>query len=205
MTVGIDLNEVIRDFLRQFANCYVKGIDPNFDIEYEKMDDFNLMNVFPFINEDDENDRLLYHAFRYEDYAFEIHSRADLMERNLIGVLNTWINGDLCNFDEDKNPDVVIVSPLEGSLSLPSTLGFLSRVGLKAREFYFPVDSMTIWDRCDILITANPKLIENCPEGKTVLKINAPYNTKVKAEHSYDSIKEIMYDPEQLVKKLIEK
>ena len=46
---------------------------------------------------------------------------------------------------------------------------------------------MTIWDKCDILITANPNLIQNKPENKTVIKIKAPYNKNVKGDFEYDN------------------
>lgn len=194
MTLAIDLNEVVRDFLRAFIRCYNKGVDEKFKIDYDDINTLDLWKIFPFYNEDGENDKLLYDRFLYEDYAFELYSRADLMVRNLISTMNIWINGDLRNFDESLNPNVIIFSPFEANLSIPSTLGFLARVGLKAREFYFPMDSATIWEKADVVITANPKLIKSCPEGKMVLKINAPYNKDVEAEHSYDEIQEIIYN-----------
>ena len=37
--IAIDINEVLRDFARQFANIYKKYIDSSFDISYEDIDD----------------------------------------------------------------------------------------------------------------------------------------------------------------------
>ena len=45
--IAIDINDVLRDYTRQFANIYKKFIDNSFDIEYEKIDDFNFLNIFP--------------------------------------------------------------------------------------------------------------------------------------------------------------
>ena len=42
MTIAIDINEVIRDYLRAFAKQYSKVVDPYFDIEYENAQDKEL-------------------------------------------------------------------------------------------------------------------------------------------------------------------
>ena len=51
---------------------------------------------------------------------------------------------------------------------------------------------MDIWDRCDVLITANPELIDNKPEGKKVIKIRTEYNTENKADYDYRDISQFM-------------
>jgi hypothetical protein len=63
---------------------------------------------------------------------------------------------------------------------------------------------MTIYDRCDILITANPNLIKNCPEGKTVVKINTPYNADVECRYSFDSLLGAIKDENETIIKIIE-
>ena len=40
MTIAIDINDVIRDFTRQFIKYYQKVIDPSFEIEYDDLNDF---------------------------------------------------------------------------------------------------------------------------------------------------------------------
>ncbi|MDE5888916.1 MAG: hypothetical protein K2H20_02735, partial [Bacilli bacterium] len=146
----------------------------------------------------------LYHRFKYEDYSYELFARADVMERTLPSDFNLWTQNTLRDFDEDKNPDILIVSPFEMNLSIQSTLSFLSRIGMRVRNYYFPIDSHTIWDKCDILITANPNLIENKPENKICFKINAPYNTEVEGDYTYDTLTEIIKDEKKTLIKLIE-
>lgn len=204
LTIAIDINDVIRDYTRQFQKYYNKGVDPSFDIEYDDIKDFDLSNVFPFKNEYDEIDNRLYYKFKYEDYAYELFGRADVMERNLPSEMNLWVQNTMRNFDEGKNPQIMLVSPFEMNLSIQSTLSFLSRIGTRIREIYFPIDSQTIWDRCDILITANPNLIKSVPEGKTVIKINAPYNQDVKSELTFDSLSDVINDEKKTLIKIIE-
>lgn len=204
MTIAIDINDVIRDFTRQFIKYYQKVIDPSFEIEYDDVDDFEFMNVFPFLDKNGEYDIAEYYKFKYEDCAFELYARTDVMERTLPTDFNLWTQNTLKNFTEDKIPNVILVSPFEMNLSIQSTLAFLSRIGVRVREYYFPTDSQTIWDRCDILITANPKLIENKPEGKIAVKINAPYNKEVNADYVFDGLCEVMNDENKTILNLIE-
>ena len=185
MTIAIDINEVIRDYLRAFAKQYTKVVDPYFDIEYDDINDFNLLNIFPFVDEDGNQNPAAFNSFRFEDCAFEIYSRADLMERDLPAHLNLWINGTMRNFDAEKNPHIILFSPFEMNLSIPSTLGFLARVGMRFRDIEFPIDSTKMWDKADIMITANPNLLALTPEGKYSFKINAPYNKEAKGTFEF--------------------
>ena len=207
MTIAIDINDVIRDFTRQFIKYYQKVIDPSFEIEYDDVNDFEFTNIFPFLDENGNVDINQYYRFKYEDCALEIFGRAEVMERKLPSDFNLWTQNTLKNFEADNIPEVIIVSPFEMNLSIQSTLSFLSRIGVRVREYYFPLDSQTIWDKCDVLITANPNLIKNKPEGKTVFKINAPYNKEAEAltEYTFDSLYDIIHDEKKTLINLIEK
>lgn len=206
MVIAIDINDVIRDYTRQFIKYYQKVVDPSFEIEYDDVTDYDFTNIFPFIDNNGETDTGLYDQFKYEDCAFELFGRANVMERRLPSEFNLWTQNTLKNFDEEKIPTVMIVSPFEMGLSIQSTLAFLSRIGMRVREYYFPIDSNTIWDKCDVLITANPNLIANKPEGKHVFKINTPYNknTETLTEFTFDSLCDIIHDENNTLINLIE-
>lgn len=204
MTIAIDINEVIRDYLRAFKKQYNKVVNPYFDVEYDDINDFDLMNIFPFVDEEGYPNPKAFNAFRFEDCAFEIYSRADLMERDIPAQLNMWINGTLRNFDEGKNPHVLLFSPFEMDLSIPSTLGFLARIGMRFRDIEFPIDSTKIWDKADVVITANPNLINLTPEGKYSFKINAPYNKGANGTFEFESIIDIIKDENKTIEKIID-
>ena len=193
MKIAIDINDVLRDFTRQFMNYYIRGIDETFEISYEDITSFDLSEIFPF------KDVYAYKLFRYVDYAFELYGRAEPMDRMLPYKFNDWTQKTLMNLDKEKVPEIMLVSPFETGKSIQSTHSFLSKISSSVREVYFPLDSATIWDRCDILITANPNLIENVPEGKTVIKIEAPYNKDVEAEYTFKSLKEVIDDKDETV------
>lgn len=201
--VAIDINEVIRDFRDSFSKQYEKEFGAEMA---EKIDnsEFDLDKAYPFYEEDGRLDPNRRHKFQYEDNAFEIYARADATDMFITPYITNWVYNELFDYEPEENPDILIVSPLEGNLSIPSTLSFLARIGMKCRNLYFPTDSLTIWDRCDILITANPKLIKNKPEGKEVIKINASYNTDVEAEYAFDSLKDLIDDYRHIVNCMLE-
>lgn len=204
MRIAIDLNDVIRDYTNQFIKCYQKIIDPSFEIDEDNITDFDFFNIFPFTDEDGNKDKDLYYRFKYEDAAYDLFGRAEVMDKRIPSEMTLWLQNTLRNFEYDKIPEVLFVSPLEMNLSIQSTLSFLARIGTRVREIYFPTDSQTIWDKCDLLITANPNLIENKPEKKTVFKIETPYNREIKTEYAYSSIIDVIHDEDNKLSEIIE-
>lgn len=202
--IAIDINDVLRDYTRQFANIYKKYIDGSFDMEYEKMDDFNFLNIFPFRDENGNIDSMLYNKFKYEDYSFELYGRAEAMDRMLPADFNLWTQNTMRNFDDEDIPDIILFSPFEMNLSIQSTLSFLARFGVRVRDIQFPCDSITMWDKCDIMITANPYLLDATPEGKISFKVKTPYNNEVKATYTFDSMMDIIHDSNNTIVNLIE-
>lgn len=197
MKIAIDINDVLRDFTTQFKNYYIKGIDPSFEIEDKDINSFDLSEVFPF------KDKNAYHMFRYIDYAFELYGRAEAMDKMLPYRFNDWTQKTLRNLDKENIPEIMLVSPFEIGKSIQSTYSFLSKISSSVREVYFPIDSYTIWDRCDILITANPNLIDNVPEGKIVIKIDTPYNKSVECKYSFKSLMDVITDENETVIKIL--
>ena len=202
--IAIDINDVLRDYTRQFANMYKKIIDNSFDIQYEKINDFNFLNIFPFLDEDGNADMMLFNKFKYEDCSFEIYGRAEAMDRMLPADFNLWTQNTMRNFDDEKIPEIILFSPFEMNLSIQSTLSFLARFGIRTREILFPIDSIKMWDKCDVMITANPNLLEWKPNDKVSIKINAPYNKEAKGDYEFDSMLDLIHDENNTLIKLIE-
>ena len=199
MKIAIDINDVLRDYTRQFKLQYQKFIDPYFDIEDEDITTLNFSEVFPFDSEED------YKKFKYIDNAYEIFARAEAVDKMLPYKFNDWVQNTMRDFDDEDIPEIMLVSPFEANLSIQATLLFLSTFGARVREIYFPIDSKTVWDKCDILITANPIYFEDIPEGKTVIKINTTYNKDCETEYSFNSMMDLINDEEEIIRKIIEK
>ena len=204
LKIAIDVNDVLRDFTRQFANMYKKIVDSSFDIAYEDINDFDFTNIFPFYDNNGNIDTMLFNKFKYEDCSFEIYGRAEAMDRMLPSEFNLWTQNTMRNFDDDKLPEIIIFSPFEMNLSIQSTLSFLARFGIRTRKIIFPSDSFKMWEECDVMITANPNLLEAKPENKISIKINAPYNKEAKGTYEFDSMLDIIHDKDNTIINLIE-
>jgi hypothetical protein len=55
-----------------------------------------------------------------------------------------------------------------------------------------------MWDSIDVLLTANPNLLLNHPEGKTVIKYETTYNKDIETEYSITKLKELNTKIKQL-------
>ena len=198
MTIAIDINDVIRDNMYMFMAVYNKFVDPDFDIDVKDVDSFDQMEIYPFEDRDDLA------KFKYIDFPYELYGRAPCCDKMLPYTLNDWLEKTLRDLDEENIPEVMFFSPFEMGLSIQSTFAFLSGNTFRVREMYFPMDSMSIYDRADVVITAQPSLIENCPEGKIVIKVNKPYNKEVETKYAFDSIMDIIDDENKTVIKILE-
>ena len=198
MTIAIDINDVIRDNMWQFRHIYQKFIDPTFEIELDDVDDYDMCNVYPFSCKEE------LFKFKYIDYPYELFGRAECTDKMLPYALNDYMEKTLRDLDDENVPNVIFFSPFEKALTIQSTLSFLSGKSMRPREIYFPIDSFTIYDRADIVITAQPTLLENCPEGKTVIKINKPYNKNIECKYSFDSLMNVINDKNETIIKILE-
>ena len=133
-----------------------------------------------------------YKRFVYEDYPFELYGKCPLVEKDLGRDLNEWIEFNL----PDEEIEVMFVSPMECDLTIQSTYSFLAKIGSRVREVYFPIDSSTVWNKCDFLITANPRFFNNKINDKKIIKINKDYNKEYKGDLSYNSLMDIIKDKE---------
>lgn len=184
MKLAIDLNDVIRDYSRNFVKYYKKGINYSFNEEDVDFYTNDMQCLLPF-NSDEQ-----YRRFVYEDYPFELYGKCPSVDKNLPRDLNEWLEFILPDYDID----LLLVSPMECDLTIQSTYSFLAKIGSRAREVYFPIDSSTVWDKCDILITANPRFFENKKDGKKIIKINKDYNKGYNSDLEYNSLLDIIND-----------
>ena len=195
MKICFTLDDVLRAKTRQFGKIYKKafGVDDKF-LESRNFTTNDLCEVFEFPS------REKYNEFLYKDYPFEIFAEALPMERMLDKHFNLWLL-KVKEEDLDNEIEISIANPWEFNTSIGYTCFFLSQIATRVREFYFPADSNDIWKRCDVLVTADPKLLKEKPEGKISVKIEAPYNKDIDADFTYESLGELIKD-EEIIKKL---
>ena len=196
MRIGIELNGVLRDTLRKIQQEYEKWyIENSFnedeEFKYEvitKLTSLEISKHLKFKNEDELYD------FLYKEHTMEIFGHAGSVETSGMMDFNDFY------LDVRDNHDITIVSDEIGK-SKPASLFFISKFGclVESIKFYSESTINSLWESIDILLTANPKLLLNHPENKTVIKFDTVYNSDIKTEHSISSIKEFKTKIEEIV------
>lgn len=190
MKICFTLDDVIRAKTRQFGKILAKsrGLEEDAYADIEITTN-NLGKVFDFESTTD------YQEFLYKDYPFEVFAEAPVMERMLDKRFNLWTL-DIENKEGCEDIEFMLANPFEFNASIGYTCFFLSQIATRIREFYFPKNSSDIWNKCDVLVTADPKLLAEKPEGKKSVKIEAPYNKDSEADLTYESLSKLIEDEE---------
>lgn len=215
--IGIEINGVLRDTIGKFTQIYehnmlgnedVESVDKTYELKFSgdpedmventeinnfkyeilsDVDSLNLKNHFSF-KDDDE----LY-SFMYEDFVMQIFGHAGSTETFTFNDLNEIY------MNHRDNNELLIVSDEMGK-SKPASLFFLSKFGclLEKVKFYSNTTINTLWDEVDILLTANPDLIENHPKDKIVVKFLTTYNKNVNSVYEIKTLKEF----DELIQKI---
>ena len=189
LTIGVELNHVVRNINKQIIKYYAKEFSPETDID-EINDKEDVFKTFAKFNSNYEKNN-----FIFIDYPYEIFGCASTMEKKLAVKITNWLT-DISNI-EDEDIRIVFYSLNEGELTIQSTYFFLSKIGARVRKVIFPKNIDEVWDECDVVITARDEFFEKeIPEGKKVVLINRPFNkeAKDKAFLNYDNLSEIITD-----------
>lgn len=195
MRICITLDDVLRAKTYQFGKIYKKYIDPSIQLETLDMSSGDLCSIFKFKNKKE------FEKFLYEDYGFEIFGEAGVTEKGVDKKLILWQLGLAENDDLDEPVELLLANPMEFNASIGFSYFFISKLATRIREVHFPSDSQKIWELCDVLITADPKLLENKPDGKIAVKIKTDYNTDSKYDFEYDKLSNFIED-EEIIEKL---
>ena len=189
LTIGVELNHVVRNINKQLLKYYQKEFDPSMDID-ELDDRVDVIKKYMnFKSKKEKND------FIYIDYPYEIFGCANTVEKKLAVKITNWLT-DISNIEEE-DIRIVFYSLNEEALTIQSTFFFLSKIGTRVRKIFFPKNISEIWDECDVVITANPEVLEeNIPQGKKAILINREFNSdaKEKAFLNYNNLSEIIED-----------
>lgn len=196
MRIAIDLNDVVRDYTDNFIKVYLMNYNHEYDPSQLDLWTNDMAEVLPF-----KSDRA-YQNFVYTDFPYELFGKVDVCTRGLAAEIKQWMSS-LREMETEEEIEVIFVSPMEYGASINYTYFFISKLGCDVREVYLPMDSATIWDKCDVLITANPSLLGSKPEGKKTVKIKKDYNEKNAGDMELNSLSAFISD-ENNIKKLTE-
>ena len=204
MKIGIAIDGVLRDFFSQLAyvhNKYIseisdlaieeRGEDPEdkireIDLEKTPFTDYaNMADFFHFESIDSMND------FLYRKASLEIFGHADMTLSNIMNQFNNF----LMEMDDEGEHEIILVSR-EALNSIPSTFFFLSKTTCKAKNIKFYTKFEDKWNDIDVLITANPRVLDAKPDNKISVKVKTTYNENCKSDFTIDLLKDFMLDEE---------
>ena len=196
MKICITLDDVLRAKTKAFGKIYQKYVDKNIDLKSLYVTTNDLSKVFGF------TDKKSFNKFLYDDYPFEIFAEAPVVKKMLDKKLNLWHIELSDKYGDDVT--LCLANPFEFNASIGFTCFFLSQIATRVREIYFPKNSSDIWNVCDVLVTADPKLLAEKPEDKITVKIEMPYNEELGSDFTYSDLEAFLED-EEIVEKLVEK
>lgn len=194
--IAFDINHVLRDTFRKAEQIYQKFYIDEYDDENET---FEYGLNLPVTNLSDlkshfkfKDDQELF-SFFYEEFTMQIFGNSPSMEMTTFNQLNK-IYEDL----RDEN-EILIISDEIGK-SKPATLFFLSKYGclVEKVKFFSKVTIDSLWEECDVIITANPELLLNAPDNIDLVKYESTYNKDIKSNTSISTLEEF----DKLYKKL---
>lgn len=190
MKIGIEINGVLRDTLKKIQEVYQKWyIDNPFlekeenSFEHNVISDVTSLDIDKHLSFEKEDD---VYNFLYKEYTMEIFGHAGSVEYSGMNDLNELY------FDLRENHDIWVISDEIGK-SKPASLFFLSKFGclIENYKFYSETTIDQMWNTVDILVTANPKLLVEHPDNKTLVKFKTTYNSHIQANHEISKIKEL--------------
>lgn len=187
MKIGVELNGVLRDTLNKIQQEYEKWYIENpfkeeSEFNYKVISDLTTLKIIEHLSFKDEDE--LYN-FLYKEHTMEIFGHAGSVENSSMMDFNDFY----LNMRDEH--DILIVSDEMGK-SKPASLFFISKFGclVETVKFYSETTINSMWDSVDVLLTANPQLLLNHPEGKIVIKYDTSYNSDINTEHSISKLKE---------------
>lgn len=196
MRIAIDIDGVLRDTFSKIEHLYQKYfidelelVDDDFKYEIiEPYDTPEYSNHFKFKTDEE------YLSFMYEEFAMEIFGHSPSTEMSTFYDLN-----DLIIKYKDK-VKFLLISKQVGKTK-PATLFFVSKFGCEIEKivFYNQLTKDDIWNEFDVLITANPELLEE-HENKTTIKFETTYNLENDNKLVITSIKDLENKIENLIK-----
>tara|TARA_R110002074_G_scaffold181413_2_gene345994 strand:+ start:41 stop:625 length:585 start_codon:yes stop_codon:yes gene_type:complete len=177
MIVTVTINNVLRDIFSKFEEVYNKYHEVGVTSKVETPD---LLGYTHFEDAD-----ALY-EFIYSESPMEIFGQAKELELNIISHLTKLYK------EMPKDFRLRIVGDDIGRAK-SSTLWFLAKYACSCDEiaFYNSLTVDDVWDKTDIVITADLDLIESKPKNKELIIVDRVYNKDLLSNLRIKSIKQI--------------
>lgn len=202
MKVYIDTTDVLRNtFLKSeqlYRKFYIEELsevdkfesldgewtkDENSEFEYElnlPITSYDLINHFKFPTQED-----LFNFF-YEDFPMQIFGNSPTMSSDTFKILN-----ELYEKNREKIDFSIISEELQKSK--PATLFFLAKNSclLENIRFYSNHTVYDLIDSSDIIVTANPTILNLVPGSRNIIKVETTYNENYDFTNTIKGLEEL--------------
>lgn len=202
MKVYIDTTDVLRNtFLKSeqlYRKFYIEELsevdkfeslegewtkDENSEFEYElnlPITSYDLINHFKFPTQED-----LFNFF-YEDFPMQIFGSSPTMSSDTFKILN-----ELYEKNREKIDFSIISEELQKSK--PATLFFLAKNSclLENIRFYSNHTVYDLIDSSDIIVTANPTILNLVPGSRNIIKVETTYNENYDFTNTIKGLEEL--------------
>lgn len=188
MKFAFDTDEVFRDTLNKMIAVYEKFFIEDYvyeegeeEFKYEiikPITSYNFSDHFKFPSEGE------YINFMYMDFPMNICGHAPSISANTFNILSTIQKTTL------KKKDRISIIAKAIAKQKPATLFFLSKYGTEVDEvvFYNKKNLKKMWNKFDVIVTANPDLLECKPKNKISIKVESSYNTDSVSDYTINNL-----------------
>lgn len=188
MNININIDGVVRNTIQKFDYHYKDSyldseIEGENTFEYGVSDNINNDSLFDYYKFQSKEE---YEYFLFMEYPLEIFGHAGLSYSTTMTDLHEL----MYKYKEHK---FTLIGQDELGKAKPGTLFFLSKNAFLGDNIKFIKSSNIVdeWENCDIWITDNKLIVDSCPENKTVIKFNTPYNEFFTHNKSINKLNEL--------------
>jgi hypothetical protein len=188
MKFAFDTDEVFRDTLNKMIAVYEKFFIEDYvyeegeeEFKYEiikPITSYNFSEHFKFPSEGE------YINFMYMDFPMNVCGHAPSVSANTFNILSEIQKNVL------KKRDKLSIIGKSTAKQKPATLFFYSKYGAEVDEivFYNKKNLKKMWSKFDVIVTANPDLLECKPKNKISIKIESSYNTNSVSDYTINNL-----------------
>ncbi len=188
MKFAFDTDEVFRDTLNKMISVYEKFFIEDYvyeegeeEFKYEiikPITSYNFSEHFKFPSEGE------YINFMYMDFPMNVCGHAPSVSANTFNILSEIQKNVL------KKRDKLSIIGKSTAKQKPATLFFYSKYGAEVDEivFYNKKNLKKMWSKFDVIVTANPDLLECKPKNKISIKIESSYNTNSVSDYTINNL-----------------
>lgn len=188
MEIFVNINGVLRNLIQKFDYHYndaylTSEFENENNFEYgvtEPIQNDNLLNSYKFQSIDE------FEFFTFVEYPIEIFGHAGVSYPTSVSDLNKLIF-------EHKDHNFTVIGIDELGKSKPATLFFLSKNGFLGNNIRFikMEDIEKEWEKCDVWVTDDKRVIDSKPEDKIAIKFKTQYNEFFTCDREITKLTEI--------------